>query len=132
MAFVGDDMSVFGNLIGDGALPNQALHKGNVDDPGRLLLPAMDNAELIQRNVEEGLETRHPLVEKLPPMDKDQRAPIPHRDHLRGNDGLAECRGCREYPRFVLEEGCGSFVLFRRQLTQKRCPEELPLLAFVA
>ena len=132
MAFIDDDMPVIGDQIGDDALSNQALHEGDIDVPGRLLLPAMDNAELVRRDVQEGLETRDPLIEKLPTMDENQGVPIPRRDHFRGDDGLAECRGRCEHPGFVLEKGRGSVILFRRQLSEKPCPDWLPLLAFVA
>jgi hypothetical protein len=87
----------------------------------------MDNAEFVRSDIEEGLETRHPLIEELPAMDEDQCVPIPRRDHFRGNDGLAACRGRCEHPRFMREKGRGSFILFRRQLTEKLCPEGPPL-----
>ena len=32
MAFVDDNMAVIGDQIGDDTLPNQALHKGDIDD----------------------------------------------------------------------------------------------------
>ena len=35
-------MAVIGDQIRDNAPSNQALHEGDIDDPGRLLLPAMD------------------------------------------------------------------------------------------
>ena len=92
----------------------------------------MDNADLVGWDVQKDLETRHPLIEKLPAMDKNQRVPIPRRDHLRGDDGLAECRGRREHPGVVLEKLRGGFILFRRQLTEKPCSDRLSLLAFVA
>ena len=71
MAFIDNDMPVIGDQIGDDALSYQALHEGHIDIPGRLLLPAMDNAERVRRNIQEGLETRDPLIEKLPTVDED-------------------------------------------------------------
>jgi hypothetical protein len=64
-------------------------------------------------------------------MDEDQGIPIPRGNHLRRNDGLAEC-GCRcEHPGFITEKGCDSSILFRRQLTEKPCPDRPSLLAFI-
>jgi hypothetical protein len=79
------------------------LHEGDIDFPGRLSLATIDNTELVRRDVEEGLEKRRPLLEKLPAMDKDQCVAIPRRDHFRSYDSLAECRGRCEHPGFVLE-----------------------------
>ncbi len=98
MAFVDDYMPIVGDQIRDGTLPHQALHEGDIDIPGQLLLPAMDDAELVRRDIQKGLETRHPLIEELPAMDKDQGVPISRRNHFRGNNGLAECRGRCEHP----------------------------------
>jgi hypothetical protein len=70
-------------------------------------------------------------IEKLPAMDKDQGIPISRRNHFRGNDGLAECRGRCEHPGFMPEKSCGSLILFRRQFTEKPCPDQPSLLAFV-
>ncbi len=48
-------------------------------------------------------------------------------------DGAAECRGRREMPPVsYCGEGCGSLVLFQRQLAEKPCPERPSLLPFVA
>ena len=47
-------------------------------------------------------------------MDKDQGIALPCRDHFRGNNGLAECCGCREHPGFMLEKSRGGLTLFRR------------------
>jgi hypothetical protein len=124
-------MTIVGDQIRDGTLPHQALHEGDIDIPGRLLLPAMDDAELVRRDIQKGLETRHPLIEKLPAMDKDQGVPISRRNHFRGNNGLAECRRSCEHPGFMPEKSCGSLILFRRQLTEKPCPDQPSLLAFV-
>src|SRR5258708_39185890 len=132
MALTDDDTPEAGDQTGADALPNQALHEGDIDVATRFLLPAMDNAEFVRSDIEEGLETRHPLIEKLPAMDEDQCVSIPLRDHFRGNDGLAECRGRCEHPGFMREKGCGSFILFRRQLAEKASPDRPPLLAFVA
>ena len=110
MAFIDDDMAVIGDQIGDDALPNQALHEGDIDDSGRLLLSAMDDAEPVRRDVQKCLQPRHPLIEKLPAMDEDQGIPIPCSDHFRGDDGLAECRGRRKHPGFMLEKSCGGFT----------------------
>ena len=71
MAFVDDDMAVIGDDVGNDALPNQALHEGDIDDSGRLLLPAMDDSEATWRDVQKRLETRYPLIEKLPAMDEN-------------------------------------------------------------
>src|ERR1700693_6350895 len=132
MAFIDNDMPVVGDQIGDDALSNQALHEGDIDVAAQLLLPAMDDTELVRSDIEEGLETRRPLVEELPAMDKDQCVPISCRDQFRGNDGLAESRGRCEHPCFMWKKGRGSFILLRRQLTEKLCPQGPPLLTFVA
>ena len=132
MAFIGDDMPVLGDEIGDDALPHQALHESDIDVAARLLLPAVDDAEPVRRDIQEGLETRHPLIEKLPAMDEHQRIPISLRDHFGRNDGLAECRSRGKHPGFMQEKGGGGIVLFRGQLTEKPYPEGPPLLAFIA
>ena len=107
MAFIDDNMAVIGDQIGHDAPPNQALHKGDIDDAGRLLLSAMDHAEAVRRDVQKRLQPRDPLLEKLPAMDKNQGVPFPCSDHFRRNNGLAECRGRRKHPGFVLEKSCG-------------------------
>jgi len=74
MAFVDDEMPVVGDQIRDDTLPHHALHEGHIDIPGRLLLPAMDNAQLVRRDVQKRLETHHPLTEKLPTMVQQRSA----------------------------------------------------------
>src|SRR5208283_3668312 len=103
MTFIDDDMAVISHQIGDDPLPHQALHESDINVAARLLFPAVDNANLVRRDVQKRLETRQPLIEKLPTMDKDQRIPVPHGYHFGGDDGLAECRGCRKYPSFMIK-----------------------------
>ena len=79
-----------------------------------------------------GLKARHPLIQKLPAMDENECVTIPCRDHCRGDDGLAERRGSREYACFVCEEVRGGGLLFRRQLAQEPFANRLPTLTFVA
>jgi hypothetical protein len=132
MTFIDDDMAVISHQIGDNPLPHQALHESDIDVAARLLFPAVDNTKLVRRDVQKRLETRQPLIEKLPTMDKDQRIPAPHGYHLGGDDGLAESRGCCEHPDFMIKKACRRFILLRRQLTEKPCPDRPSLLAFVA
>ena len=47
MALIDDNMAVIGDEIRYDALPNQALHQGDVDDAGRLPLSTMDDADLL-------------------------------------------------------------------------------------
>ena len=60
MAFIDDKMAVVSDQIGDDTLPNQALHQGDINDSGRLLLPAMDDPEATRRDVEKRLEVGRP------------------------------------------------------------------------
>ena len=52
MAFIDNNMAVIGNQIRDNAPSNQALQEGDIDDPGRFLLPAMDDSEAVRRDVQ--------------------------------------------------------------------------------
>jgi hypothetical protein len=65
VAFIDDDMAVIGDQIRHDASPNQALHKGDIDDSSRLPLPAMDDPDAIRRDVQKRLEPCHPLFEEL-------------------------------------------------------------------
>src|SRR5271165_132052 len=131
MAFIDDDLAVISDQIGNNVLPDQALHKGDINDPGRFLLPTADNADTVRGYVQKRLEPRHPLVEKLTAMDKDQGSAFPRRDHVCGDDGLPECRGRREHAGFMREKRRSSFILFWPQLTNKPCLDRLSLLSFV-
>ena len=71
MTFIDDNVPVVSHQIRDDTLLYQALHDGDIDITGRLLFSAMYDAELGRRDIQKGLETRHPLVEKLAPMDED-------------------------------------------------------------
>ena len=132
MALVDDDMAVIRDHIGDDTLPNQALHKGDIDVAGGFLLPTADDADLVRRNIQKNLETRQPLIENLPTMDEDQRIPIARCDHLCGDNGLAECRSCCQHPNVVLEKCRRRFILLERQLAEEPGSEWLPFLALVA
>jgi hypothetical protein len=52
MAFIDNNMAVISDQIRDDAPSNQALHEGDIDDPGRCLLPAMDDSETPRRDVQ--------------------------------------------------------------------------------
>src|ERR1700730_8544370 len=132
MAFIDDNMAVISDQIGDDALPNQAPHEGDIDGACRLLLPAVYDADFVRCDVQKGLEARHPLVEELPAMDEDQRVPIPHRDHFRSDDGLAESCGRCKHPDLVLEKPGCSLILLGRQLSKEPRDKRYSLLAFVA
>jgi hypothetical protein len=86
----------------------------------------VNDAELVRRKVKEGPKARYPLVKKLSPMDEDQSVSIALRDHLRGDDGLAEGRGRCEHPGFMQEKGRSRLFLFRRQFTEKPRPDRSP------
>src|ERR1700722_670734 len=132
MAFVYDDMPIVGDQIGDNTVMDQALHERDIDSPGRFLPPTVDDTDLVRGDVEKGLKARHPLVEKLTAMDKDQRAPAPCRDHAGGDNGLAERRGRREDSDFVPEKVCGRRVLFIRQVAQEPSLNWQARLTFIA
>jgi hypothetical protein len=51
----------------------------------------IDDAELVRRDAQKGLETRHPLIEKLPAMDKDQVFRFRATDLL--FEAAGKCRG---------------------------------------
>jgi hypothetical protein len=72
------------------------------------------------------------LVEKLAAMDKDQRVPAPCRDHVGGDDGLAERSGRREGSGFVPAKVCGRRLLFSRQFAQKPRLNWQSRLSFIA
>ena len=71
MAFIHDQMTIIGNNIGNYAISNQALHEGDIDLSGWLPLSTINHAKLGRLNIKKGLETCHPLVEKLSPMDQN-------------------------------------------------------------
>ena len=52
MAFIDNNMAVIGDQIRDNAPSNQALHEGDINDPGRFLLPAMNDSETARRDVQ--------------------------------------------------------------------------------
>jgi hypothetical protein len=131
MAFVHNDVPIVGHQIDDDAVVDQALHKRDIDGASRLLPPAMDDTDFVWWNVEKSLKARHPLVEKLPAVDKDQRVPTPRRDHVRGNDGFAKRGGRREDAGFVPEKVRGRLLLLGRQLAQEPRPNRPSQLAFV-
>ena len=92
----------------------------------------MDNADLVRCDIQKGLKARHPLIEKLPAMHQNQGVPVPRRDYVRRDDGLAESRCRREHPGIVHQKLRGGVLLFSRQLTQKACTNRLSRLAFIA
>src|ERR1700733_13341407 len=104
MAFIHDNMAVIGDKIRHDALPDQALHEGNIDDASRLLLPAIDDSDLVRRDIQERLQPRDPLFEKLSAMDKNQGGPSPGGDQIRSDNGLPKCRGRRQYSGFELQK----------------------------
>src|SRR5271165_2732763 len=132
MAFIDNNMAVIGDEIRHNAPPNQTLHKRNVDDARRFLLPAIDDPEFVRRDIQKRLESRYPLLEKLPAVDENQGGPSPRGDHICGNNGLSKRRGRREYPGFVLQKGGGRLTLFSRQFAEKPCLKGPSLLAFVS
>jgi hypothetical protein len=125
VTFIDDDMPVIRDQIGDGTLPNQALHQSDIDNPGGFLLSAVDDTDLVGRQVKKRLETRDPLVEKLPVVDQDERIPSSHCDHLRRDNGLAKRSGCREHPGFVFEQGGSGLILAQCQHTREFCIQNL-------
>ena len=131
MALVGDNMAVIGDEIRHNALPNQALHEGDVDDACRLFLSTIDHADLVRRDIQKRPEPRDPLLKKLPAMDENQGVPSPCSDHICCNNGLSECRGRREHTGFVLEKRGDRLLLFGRQFAEKPCLKGPSLLAFV-
>ena len=86
MAFIDNNMAVISNQIRNGAPSNQALHEGNIDDPSRPLLPAMDDSKAARRDVQECLQPCYPLLEELSAMDQNQGIPPPCGDHFRGDN----------------------------------------------
>ena len=62
MALIDNDMSVISDQIRDDAPSKQALHEGDIDDPGRLLLSPMDKPE-VSAGCPRRLESRDPLIE---------------------------------------------------------------------
>lgn len=132
MAFVDDDVAVFGDDVRNDALPHKALHKSDVDVFGEFPLPAMDNADLLWRDIKKDFEASDPLVEKLPAMDEDQRVSAARRDQFSGDDGFAKSRGCSEHTCLVLEKRSGSLVLIWRQPTEEICFKGRAVHAFVA
>jgi hypothetical protein len=79
----------------------------------------MDHADLVRRNIQEGLEPRDPLVEKLSAMDQHQCVGAARRNQLRRNDCLAERRGRCKHAGVVLEKISGGCILLRRQFAEK-------------
>jgi hypothetical protein len=52
MALINNNMAVIGDQIRHDAPANHALHEGDIDDPGRFLLAAMDDSEATWRDVQ--------------------------------------------------------------------------------
>ena len=123
MAFIDDDMPVVGDQIGDDALSDQALHERDIDVSGRLLLSAVDDAELVRRDIQEGLESRHPLVEKLPTMDQHQRVPSRAAIIFAAMTVLPNAVVAASTPVSCGRRAAVAFILFRRQLAEKPCPD---------
>ena len=131
MALIDDNMAVIGNQIRHNAPSNQALHEGDIDDPGRLLLSTMDHADLVRRDIQKRLKPRDPLLKKLPAMDENQGVPSPCSDHICGNNGLSECRGRRKHPGFVLEKSRGGRLLLFRPSVRRETVSQGAVLAGV-
>ena len=73
MAFVDNQMTVIADDISDLSIADQALDQRHIDDACRLSFPAPDNADLFWVDAQKGTQTLHPLSEKLPAMNKNQR-----------------------------------------------------------
>ena len=131
MAFVDDDMAVFGDHIRHDAFPHEALHQSNIDVSSGFPLSAMDDANLLRRNIKKDSQASDPLIEKLPTMDKDQGVSAARGDQFGGHDGLAKSRRCGEHPCLVSKKCCGSLVLIWRQLTNEAGVERRAVHAFV-
>ena len=101
MAFVDDDMAVFGDHIGHDAFPHKALHESNIDVSSGFPLSAMDDANLLRRNIKKDSQASDPLIEKLPTMDKDEGVSAARGDQFGGHDGLSKSRRCGEHPCLV-------------------------------
>jgi len=132
VAFIDHHMHVVRDQIGHDAFADHTLQQRDIDDAAGCLLPAIDDANLGRRDVQEGVEPRDPLVEQLAVMDQYQGVPVARRDQLRRDDGLAKRRGRGEHAGVALEEMCGRHVLLRHQLAQESRPDERPLLALIA
>jgi hypothetical protein len=80
VAFVDDDMSVFGHEVLHLLLPVSALHHSDVDFPGSLRLASAHLADLIDWSIKEHCEPLSPLVEQLLPVLENKRVDLPARD----------------------------------------------------
>ena len=131
MAFVDHYVAVVCDQIGNDVPTDKTLQKGDIDNAGDTLLSAMDDADLVRCEIEEGSKPGHPLVEKLAAMDQNQRIPSPRRNELRRDNGFAEsCGGC-QYAGVVSQKVHRGCFLLRRQCAKEAHPEWGTRLAFV-
>ena len=73
MTFIHDKVTVICHEVRDDALANKALHQRNIENAGRLFLPAVDDADSAGGSFQKYAEPGHPLVEKLTTMNQHQR-----------------------------------------------------------
>lgn len=130
MAFVDDQMAIIGDKVGNVPVADKTLDERHIDDAGRLSLPTADNADLFRVDIQKGTETRDPLIEQSPPVDKDKRVSGPMRNERCGDNGFAEGGRRREHAVVVSNESVESLCLRPSQLAlegniRRKCHADL-------
>ena len=133
---VSDQLSIMGNFdygqASDLVATDEALDHRHVDPAGNLVLASADLTDVFGCEVEKDGQLDPPLVEKLRPVDQNQRAAPAACDQLRTDHGLARTRWCDEDADVVGEQGARGLLLHLGELAMKlnfdRVPVDAPVV----
>ena len=111
VAFVNDQMAVFGYTVVNDAFAYQALNERDVNHAVGFLSSASDMTDRLRRQIEKCAKSLNPLLEQLSSMHEHQRVDATLRNQPCGDDGFPERRGGGQNADIMTEHRvCGDSV----------------------
>ena len=105
VTLVDDKMTVVRHQVRYFTLTYEALDQRDINDAGRRLASATDDADVLRIDIEKCPQPLHPLGEQLTTMDKNERIAPSLRNERGSHNRLAESRRRCEHAVVMRQEG---------------------------
>src|ERR1039458_3041530 len=119
VAFIDDDLAVFGNKVLDLVFPLQTLNDRDIETTGSVHLSATDMSYRRCWQIQKHRESFPPLIEQLLPVDQYQSVDFTFCDEPCGYDRLSKRSRSRENAFIVEADLRNGFLLNRPKLALK-------------